>query len=95
MLSGDRFKTRQAPPGDAGQMNFYLNYLKANEKLPGENDPVGIILCAGKKKTVVEYALGGMTNKIFTSKYKLRLPDPKKLQKELEHMYNDRLDHFY
>ena len=78
-------KLDKLTPGDAGQMNFYLNYLKANEKLPGENDPVGIILCAGKKKTVVEYALGGMTNKIFTSKYKLKLPDPKKLQKELEH----------
>lgn len=29
---------------DAGQMNLYLNYLKDKEKLPGENDPVGLIL---------------------------------------------------
>ena len=70
---------------DAGQMNLYLNYLKDREKLAGENDPVGIILCTGKKETVVKYALGGMSNQIFTSRYKLQLPDPKTLEAELEH----------
>jgi len=70
---------------DAGQMNLYLNYLKDKEKLSGENDPVGIILCSDKKKTVVEYALGGLSNKIFTSKYRLLLPDPEALKIEIEH----------
>jgi len=69
---------------DAGQMNLYLNYLKDREKLPDENDPVGLILCSDKKQTVVEYALGGMTNKIFASKYKLKLPDPEVLKAEIE-----------
>ena len=70
---------------DAGQMNLYLNYLKDKEKLPEENDPIGIILCSDKKKTVVEYALGGMNNKIFTSKYKLQLPESEILKSEIEH----------
>ena len=70
---------------DAGQMNLYLNYLKDREKLPGENEPVGIILCTDKKKTVVEYALGGMSNRIFASKYRLQLPDPEVLKAEIEH----------
>jgi len=70
---------------DAGQMNLYLNYLKDREKLPDENDPVGLILCTDKKTTVVEYALGGMNNKIFASKYKLQLPDPALLKTEIEH----------
>ena len=70
---------------DAGQMNLYVNYLKDKEKLPDENDPVGLILCTDKKKTVVEYALGGMNNKIFASKYKLQLPNPKVLKAEIEH----------
>jgi predicted nuclease of restriction endonuclease-like (RecB) superfamily len=70
---------------DAGQMNLYLNYLKDKEKLPEENDPVGLILCTDKKKTVVEYALGGMSNKIFASKYKLQLPAPEVLKTEIEH----------
>ena len=70
---------------DAGQMNLYVNYLKDKEKLPDENDPVGLILCTDKKKTVVEYALGGMNNRIFASKYKLQLPNPKVLKAEIEH----------
>lgn len=70
---------------DAGQMNLYVNYLKDREKLPDENDPVGLILCTDKKKTVVEYALGGMNNRIFASKYRLQLPDPKVLETEIEH----------
>jgi hypothetical protein len=37
-----------------------------------------------KKKTVVEYALGGMSNRIFASKYKLQLPDPEVLKAEIE-----------
>ena len=69
---------------DAGQMNLYVNYLRDKEKLSDENEPIGIILCTDKKKTVVEYALGGMTNRIFASKYKLRLPDPELLKSEIE-----------
>ncbi len=71
-------------PADFGQMNFYLNYLKDREKLPDENEPVGLILCSDKDHTVVEYALGGMSNKIFASKYKLQLPDPQILRAEIE-----------
>ena len=70
---------------DAGQMNLYLNYLKDKEKLFEESNPVGLILCSDKNKTIVEYALGGMSNKIFTSKYRLQLPDPEVLKAEIEH----------
>jgi hypothetical protein len=69
---------------DAGQMNLYLNYLKDKEKLPDENDPIGLILCSDKKHTLVEYALGGMSHKIFASKYKLQLPDTEALKAEIE-----------
>ncbi len=70
---------------DAGQMNLYINYLKDREKLPEENEPIGIILCTDKKRTIVEYALGGISNKIFASKYRLQLPDPAVLKTEIEH----------
>jgi predicted nuclease of restriction endonuclease-like (RecB) superfamily len=69
---------------DLGQMNFYLNYVRENEMIPGENPPVGIILCAEKDEAVVRYALGSITNKIFASRYKLLLPDTKEIQRELE-----------
>ena len=78
-------KIGEFTPADAGQMNLYVNYLKNREKLPGENDPIGIILCTGKKRTVVEFALGELNNKIFASKYKLQLPDLELLRAEIEH----------
>jgi predicted nuclease of restriction endonuclease-like (RecB) superfamily len=73
---------------DAGQMNLYLNYLKDKEKLPDENDPIGLILCTDKNKTIAEYALGGMNNRIFASKYKLQLPDPEVIRSEIENERN-------
>jgi len=78
-------KSGEFTHADAGQMNLYLNYLKDREKLSEENDPVGIILCSDKKKTVVEYALGGMSNRIFASRYRLQLPEPEVLKSEIEH----------
>jgi len=69
---------------DAGQMNFYLNYVKANEKLKDENDPIGLILCSDKDATFAEYVLGGLSNKIFASKYRLSLPKEEELIQEIE-----------
>jgi predicted nuclease of restriction endonuclease-like (RecB) superfamily len=68
---------------DAGQMNFYLNYYRENEKQADENDPIGLILCAGKDDLFAKYVLGGLTNKVFASKYKLALPTEKELRKKL------------
>jgi predicted nuclease of restriction endonuclease-like (RecB) superfamily len=70
---------------DAGQMNFYLNYIKDKEMMANENPPIGIILCTerAKGRVFVEYALGGITNKIFVSKYKLYLPTKNQLEAEI------------
>jgi predicted nuclease of restriction endonuclease-like (RecB) superfamily len=69
---------------DAGQMNLYLNYLLENEKMKDESDPVGLILCSEKDEAVAHYALGRLSNKIFASRYKLQLPDPEILKREIE-----------
>lgn len=71
---------------DVGQMNFYLNYIKDKEMLEDENPPVGIILCteSNRSRVFVEYALGGLSNKLFVSKYKLYLPTKKELEMELK-----------
>ena len=66
-----------------GQMNFYLNYYRENEKQADENDPIGLILCAGKDDLFARYVLGGLTNKVFASKYKLALPSEKELRQKL------------
>lgn len=69
---------------DIGQMNLYLNYFKKEEMASfgrDDNEPVGIILGAEKDHILVEYALGGISNKLFASKYRLSLPDKELLQK--------------
>jgi predicted nuclease of restriction endonuclease-like (RecB) superfamily len=69
---------------DAGQMNLYLNYAKEHWTHLDENPPIGLILCAKGDEAVAHYALGGLSNKVFASRYKLQLPDPKVLQREIE-----------
>jgi len=64
----------------AGAMNFYLNYLKAEEMEEGENPPIGLLLCSEKNETHVEYALGGLSNRIFVSRYLLHLPTKEELE---------------
>ena len=71
--------------GDVGQMNFYLNYIRDREMMEGENPPIGIILYTerNKSRVFVEYALGGLSNRIFVSKYKLYLPTKHQLEEEV------------
>ena len=84
-LKNDEFKHE-----DLGQLNAYVGYYKKNEMLPGDNPPVGILLCTDKGSQMVEYALSGMDNQLFVSTYMLHLPDKRKLEefmlKELEEM---------
>jgi predicted nuclease of restriction endonuclease-like (RecB) superfamily len=68
----------------AGAMNFYLNYLKAEEMEEGESPPVGLILCSEKNETHVEYALGGLSNRVFVSRYLLHLPAREELEAFIE-----------
>ncbi len=79
-------KTGELDHSDIGQMNFYLNYFKENEKTEGENDPIGLILCARKDEIFAKYVLGGLSNKIFASKYKLALPSERELKLKLKSM---------
>ena len=77
-------KIRSVAHGDIGQMNLYLNYFKTEENVEDDNEPIGIILSAEKDEVLVEFATGGISNKIFVSKYQLYLPDKKQLQKKVK-----------
>ncbi len=83
-------KTKKVNHGDIGQMNLYLNYFKAEENVVGDNEPIGIILSAEKDEIMVEYAMGGISNKIFVSKYQLLLPDKKILQQRIKAILNEK-----
>lgn len=77
-------KIKSVAHGDIGQMNLYLNYFKTEENVESDNEPIGIILSAEKDEVLVEFATGGISNKIFVSKYQLYLPDKKELQKKIK-----------
>lgn len=77
-------KAKSVRHNDIGQMNLYLNYFKTEESVEDDNEPIGIILSADKDEVLVEYATGGISNKIFVSKYQLYLPDKKQLEKQLK-----------
>lgn len=54
-------------------MRFYLNYLAKEVALPGENPPIGILLCAGKDESTLQFAAGA-DQSIMVSRYVLELP---------------------
>ena len=69
---------------DAGQMHLYLNYAREHWMKPGENPPVGLILCAEKGAAEAHYALEGLPNKVLAAEYQTVLPDEKLLAAELD-----------
>lgn len=69
---------------DAGQMHMYLNYAREHWTKPGENPPVGLILCSGKGSAEARYALEGLSNKVLAAEYRTALPDEKLLTEEVE-----------
>lgn len=67
-----------------GQINTYVSYYRTHEMTEGDQPPIGILLCTGKNHALVEYALAGMDNRLFVSKYQLELPKPEELQRYIE-----------
>lgn len=79
-------KTKHVKHQDIGQMNMYLNYIKSEENTTGDNPPIGIVLGADKNDILVEYAIGGISNHIFVSKYQLYLPDRRILEQKVKEL---------
>ena len=77
---------------DIGQMNLYLNYFKQEENTEDDNEPIGIVLGAYKDQILVEYAMQGISNNLFVSRYQLYLPDKEELQKELSRLLENNLN---
>ena len=77
-------KTTKLLPEAVGQLNMYLNYYAAEVNEPDDNPPIGIILCTDKTNVEAEYALGGLSNNIFASRYVLYIPDKDQLIRQVE-----------
>jgi predicted nuclease of restriction endonuclease-like (RecB) superfamily len=64
-----------------GQLNTYVTWFRRHEMGEGDNPPIGLLLCTGKNHALVEYALAGMDNHLFISRYLLALPGREELQR--------------
>nr|WP_320160105.1 PDDEXK nuclease domain-containing protein [uncultured Methanoregula sp.] len=67
-----------------GQLNTYVNWFRHNEMTGDDNPPIGILLCTRKNEALVEYALAGMDNKLFVSKYQVALPGKEEIRHFIE-----------
>ena len=52
---------------DAGQMHLYLSYAQEHWTHPGENPPVGLILCSSAGENIVRYTLDTLPSKMAAS----------------------------
>ena len=68
---------------DLGQMQMYVNYYTRELMNPGDNPPVGIVLCAEKNDAVVEYTLPKDEKQVFAAKYMTYLPTREELKQLL------------
>lgn len=77
-------KTIKLMPEAVGQLNMYLNYYAAEVNDENDNPPIGLILCTDKGNIDMQYALGGLSNNIFASKYVTYMPDKEQLLAQVE-----------
>lgn len=59
-----------------------INANEVNDE--GDEKPIGIILCADTWENVAEYALGGLANQIFASKYVYYIPNKEELIQQVQ-----------
>ena len=86
-------KTTKLTPEAVGQLNMYLNYYAAEVNDELDNPPIGIILCTDKDSIAAEYALGGLSNNIFASRYVSYIPDKEQLIAQVEAVLKEWHEH--
>lgn len=85
-------KTGDLTHQDIGQMQMYVNYYTREMMNEGDNPPVGILLCADKSDTLVEYTLPENDRQIYASKYLPYMPTEEELKRELNIRDFERLE---
>ena len=71
---------------DIGQMNKYVNYFRNNRQYIHEQDAIGLIICREIGHEEVIYALGGLEDRIFVSKYKTKLPSEAEIRRVIKNL---------
>ena len=67
-----------------GQLNTYVSWYRQHMMSKGDNPPIGLLLCTDKNHALAEYALAGMDNQLFVSKYQLELPGKEEIQRFID-----------
>ena len=76
-------KIGEFKPEHIGKMQFYLTALDKQVREDGESPSIGIILCKGKDRTVVEYALHDAGKPIGIATYRIMNHLPEELKGQL------------
>jgi len=69
--------------GDTDQINQHLAYLQ-DHKIPGDRDPIALIICKSHNKIDVYYSAGKDRDDIFVAEYKTKLPSEEDIKKKLK-----------
>lgn len=77
-------KTTKLKHQDIGQIDMYVRMFDDLKRGEGDNPTIGIILCADKDETVVQYSVLKGNEQLFASKYRTILPSEEELIAELE-----------
>lgn len=80
-------------PRHMSQLDFYLEALDRQVKLPEENPSMGILLCSSKNETVVDFVLSQSMSTAMIVEYNLNLPDSAKLSERLEEVNKMYIQH--
>ena len=71
-------------PEYEGQMLLYLRYLNQNDRKPGEESPIGLILCSEGNTEHIEYLMLDENSPIKVAQYYTQLPDKQLLAQKLK-----------
>ena len=77
-------KTTKLTHQDIGQIDMYVRMFDDLKRGPDDNPTIGLILCADKDETIVQYSVLKGSEQIFASKYQTVLPSIEELTAELE-----------
>lgn len=80
-------KTTKFKPEHLGQLEFYLEALDRDVRLPNENPSIGVLLCREKNDEVVKYALSRSFSPTVISDYETQLIPRELLRKKVNELY--------
>ncbi len=65
-------------------MDMYVRMFDDLKRGKDDNPTIGLILCADKDETIVQYSVLKESEQLFASKYRLHLPSEEELVAEID-----------